>query len=125
MAQDATSAFVILQPQSSRGIAYRNCRPGLILNQKQSSKPAFRQEPNWPGSMPWWRPCRNRDILTHTIPLQEARSSSEIENIVTTSDVLYQALASQSEGVDPNAKEVLRYREALWGGVNLLQEWRD
>ena len=62
----------------------------------------------------------NRDILIQTIPLQEARSSSEIENIVTTSDALYQALASNGVGIDANTREVLRYREALWEGVNML-----
>ncbi len=62
----------------------------------------------------------NKNILIQTIPLQEARSSSEIENIVTTSDALYQALASSGEGTDAGAKEVLRYREALWEGVNML-----
>ncbi len=62
----------------------------------------------------------NRDILIQAIPLQEARSSSEIENIVTTSDALYQALASDGLGADANAREVLRYREALWEGVNAL-----
>ncbi len=64
----------------------------------------------------------NKDILIQAIPLQEARSSSEIENIVTTSDALYQALASNGLESDANAKEVLRYREALWEGVTRLQE---
>ena len=63
----------------------------------------------------------NREVLFQTIPLQEARSSSEIENIVTTSDVLYQALASNNQGIDANAREVLRYREALGEGVESLQ----
>ena len=63
----------------------------------------------------------SKDILIQAIPLQEARSSSEIENIVTTSDALYQALASNGAGTDANAREVLRYREALWEGVNTLE----
>ena len=63
----------------------------------------------------------NKNILLQTIPLQEARSSSEIENIVTTSDALYQALASNGGG-DANAKEVLRYREALWKGVDEMHQ---
>lgn len=63
----------------------------------------------------------NQDILIQTIPLQEARSSSEIENIVTTSDALYQALVSNGPGTDASTKEVLRYREALWEGVNSLE----
>ncbi len=66
----------------------------------------------------------NQAILVDAIPLQEARSSSEIENIVTTGDALYQALASDDEDshMDPNAKEVLRYREALWAGLGSLRE---
>jgi len=64
----------------------------------------------------------NKDILLHAIPLQEARSSSEIENIVTTSDALYQALASGEATTDANAKEVLRYREALWQGVDAMAD---
>ena len=62
----------------------------------------------------------NKDILIQTIPLQEARSSSEIENVVTTSDALYQALASGNSRADASTKEVLRYREALWEGVSYL-----
>ncbi len=62
----------------------------------------------------------SKEILIQTIPLQEARSSSAIENIVTTSDALYQALASDAWGADANTREVLRYREALWEGVNHL-----
>ena len=31
----------------------------------------------------------NESVLVHTLPLQEARRSSEIENIVTTNDELY------------------------------------
>ena len=49
--------------------------------------------------------------MVHVAPLQEARSSSVIENIVTTEDELYQALASGASA-DAAAKEVLRYREA-------------
>lgn len=64
----------------------------------------------------------NKNILLHAIPLQEARSSSEIENVVTTSDALYQALASNGSGADANAKEVLRYREALWEGVAEMRQ---
>lgn len=64
----------------------------------------------------------NEEILINTLPLQEARRSSEIENIVTTSDDLYRAMASDKNRIDSNLKEVLRYREALWQGVNSIQE---
>ena len=64
----------------------------------------------------------NPGILINAIGLQEAKLSSEIENIVTTNDALYQA-ASDIKGDDnPAAKEVLRYRQALWHGFQAMQE---
>jgi len=56
----------------------------------------------------------NQSILVNSIVLQEAKASSEIENIVTTNDALFEAFASGSKRIDPATKEVLRYREALW-----------
>lgn len=64
----------------------------------------------------------NQSILISTLPLQEAKLSSEIENIATTNDKLYEAFASSSENYDPQTKEVLRYREALWEGYNKLNK---
>lgn len=60
----------------------------------------------------------NPNMLVNTIALQEAKSSSEIENIFTTEDELYKAISdSVKEAMaNPNTKEVLRYREALWEG---------
>ncbi|MCZ7601862.1 MAG: Fic family protein [Melioribacteraceae bacterium] len=63
----------------------------------------------------------NQSILISTLPLQEARSSSEIENVITTNDKLYEAMASSANNFDPQTKEVLRYREALWEGYKELQ----
>lgn len=63
----------------------------------------------------------NQRLLVNSIVLQEARISSEIENIVTTNDALYRAVASPDEAVDPQTKEVLRYREALWHGFERIQ----
>ena len=65
----------------------------------------------------------NQAILVNALGLREAQDSSEIENIITTQDELYQAesLASQ-RSVDPAAKEVLRYREALWYGYRRIAE---
>jgi len=62
----------------------------------------------------------NQSILINAIPLQEARISSEIENIVTTNDDLYQAAASPDKQTDPKTKEVLNYRAALKRGCELL-----
>ena len=55
----------------------------------------------------------NQGVLINSIVLQEARSSSEIENIVTTNDELYRADADADGKTDPHTKEVLRYRQAL------------
>lgn len=55
----------------------------------------------------------NPEMLLNTIVLQEAQSSSEIENIITTTDELFRAITVKTQNVDPAIKEVLRYREAL------------
>lgn len=63
----------------------------------------------------------NQAILLRAIVLQEAKLSSEIENIVTTNDQLYQAFSDDAKMFDPNTKEVLRYEDALWHGYNHLR----
>jgi Fic family protein len=62
----------------------------------------------------------NQGLLINTISLQEAKLSSAIENIFTTDDALYKAYSSQRTEIDGPAKEVLRYREALWSGHKYL-----
>lgn len=64
----------------------------------------------------------NQGILVNGIILQEARLSSEIENIVTTNDELYRAAADEKLTDNPHAKEVLLYRQALWHGFNSLKK---
>jgi Fic family protein len=59
----------------------------------------------------------NPAVLINTIPLLEARASSEIENIVTTADRLFQF--AQDDG-DAATKEALRYRTALRRGFDSL-----
>lgn len=66
----------------------------------------------------------NPSILVNALTLQEARLSSEIEGIVTTTDQLYRALSVPGEADDAHTKEVLRYREALWHGVRRMREGR-
>jgi Fic family protein len=63
----------------------------------------------------------NQAILVNSIVLQEARLSSEIENIVTTTDALYKATDEDPSKIDHATKEVLRYREALWHGFENLK----
>jgi Fic family protein len=65
----------------------------------------------------------NQDVLINTIPLLEARASSEIENIVTTTDQLFRYAQPDREALaDPATKEALRYRTALRRGVDLLKK---
>lgn len=66
----------------------------------------------------------NENILVSTLTLQEAKDSSEVENIVTTQDDLYQGAAESFSGYAINAatKEVLNYREALQHGFRLVKE---
>ncbi|MGQ0801131.1 MAG: Fic family protein [Pseudomarimonas sp.] len=62
----------------------------------------------------------NQGILIDTLTLQEAKASSEIENIVTTQDELFQA-ALFPEGLESAAaKEVALYRDALRLGYSRL-----
>ena len=66
----------------------------------------------------------NPGMLINTISLQEAKSSSEIENIFTTEDELYKAISDtvREAAANPATKEVLRYREALWGGYQSISK---
>lgn len=65
----------------------------------------------------------NQSILINSIPLLEAQASSEIENIVTTGDRLFQFAGTPSEiGMDPATKETLRYRTALADGFASLAD---
>lgn len=58
----------------------------------------------------------NQIVLLRAILLQEARASSEIENVVTTNDAMYRALEYNRDHSDPATREVLRYGDALWQG---------
>ncbi len=66
----------------------------------------------------------NQTILINTIPLLEAKDSSEIENIVTTTDRLFQYAHGYAgvDSADPATKEALRYRTALHRGYLSLKE---
>jgi Fic family protein len=55
-------------------------------------------------------------VLINTIPLLEAQASSEIENIVTTTDALFRFARINDDAADPAVKETLRYRSALRAG---------
>ena len=63
----------------------------------------------------------NQGLLINLLPLLEAKDSSEIENIVTTSDKLFQ-FAQEDAQADHATKEALRYRTALYQGFLQLKE---
>jgi len=63
----------------------------------------------------------NQEILINSLILQEAKDSSEIENIITTHDELYQSSLDIST-VSQATKEVQNYRRALLKGFELVQE---
>ena len=63
----------------------------------------------------------NQAMLINTLPLLEARASSEIENIVTTTDRLFQHMRSEGQA-DPATKEALRYSRALFEGLAVLKQ---
>jgi len=63
----------------------------------------------------------NQDILINTLAIQEAKDSSAIENIVTTHDELFKDDALPEAFTNAAAKEVLRYRQALKVGFDLVQ----
>lgn len=62
----------------------------------------------------------NQTILINTLPLLEAQASSEIENIVTTTDRLFQ-FREMDDNADASTKEALRYSRALLEGFQSLR----
>ncbi|MBC8212219.1 MAG: Fic family protein [Gammaproteobacteria bacterium] len=67
------------------------------------------------------RTIPNEGLLISTLSLQEAQSSSEIENIITTQDALYR-YQIQPQGADPVSKEVAHYAEGLDVGFRQVRE---
>lgn len=64
----------------------------------------------------------HQEILINTLGMQEAKDSSAIENIVTTHDELFRDDAFPDNPGSAAAKEVMRYRQALWVGFNAVRE---
>ena len=63
----------------------------------------------------------NSAVLVNALPLLEARASSEIENIVTTTDKLFEFADIAEDRADAATKEALRYRTALFEGTKMVQ----
>lgn len=63
----------------------------------------------------------NQAVLINTLPLLEAQASSEIENVITTTDRLFQ-YRELDDHADAPTKEALRYSQALLQGFQSLRE---
>jgi Fic family protein len=63
----------------------------------------------------------NPNLFLDTVHLQEAKASSEIENIITTHDDLYQSFVADKKTENSATKEVLSYKEALWLGLEEMK----
>jgi Fic family protein len=66
----------------------------------------------------------NASVLVNALPLLEAQASSEIENIVTTTDKLFEYVDLPDHRADGATKEALRYRRALFEGVRKVRQGR-
>lgn len=64
----------------------------------------------------------NQSMLISTLPLLEARASSEIENIVTTTDELFRHVGNEAHA-NPATKEALRYSRSLFDGFKALKQF--
>lgn len=63
----------------------------------------------------------NQAILINTLPLLESQASNEIENIVTTTDKLFQH-QHQGDNPDSATKEALRYTQSLYQGFRSIHK---
>lgn len=86
-----------------------------VLKQLAKSNRALAELKGYADTIP------NKNILLNAVMINEAKDSSEIENIITTHDELYKAF-SQSSGASFAAKEVVNYRTAIWKGYQLIKE---
>jgi Fic family protein len=64
----------------------------------------------------------NASVLVNALPMLEARASSEIENIVTTTDNMFRYLEAAEGSADSATKEALRYRRALFEGAKMVRK---
>lgn len=64
----------------------------------------------------------NQTMLINAVVLQEAKDSSEIENIITSTDELYEALSSNKSQGAPEIKEVVNYRRTIFIAYEILKE---
>lgn len=63
----------------------------------------------------------NQAMLINAVVIQEAKDSSEIENIITTQDELYKALTVNKTKISSETKEVVNYRKAIFHGFDFVK----
>ena len=64
----------------------------------------------------------NQKMLINAVVLHEAKDSSEIENIITSTDELYEALTSNKTQIKSEIKEVVNYRRSLFLGYEIVKK---
>lgn len=87
-----------------------------ILRQTNKSASALAELKGIANTIP------NQSMLINAIVLQEAKGSSEIENIITTQDELYKALTVNKANLSSATKEVVNYRKAIFHGFDILKK---
>lgn len=92
----------------------KNLETNRVLKQLVSSHRALAELNGYANIIP------NKNILINAVTINEAKDSSEIENIVTTHDELYKAMA-QKTFENSASKEVVNYRSALWYGYEFVK----
>lgn len=100
----------------------KNLPPKIDLENVKILKKAIQANKHLAELKGYCQTLPNPDLLLNTVILQESKDSSAIENIVTTQDDLYRALLSPFDHIPPTAKEVIRYREAMYTGMNELHK---
>ncbi|OHE15452.1 MAG: addiction module protein [Sulfurimonas sp. RIFOXYD2_FULL_37_8] len=85
-----------------------------ILKATTSAHKALAELKGMANSLP------NQKIVINTLVLQEAKDSSEIENIITTHDEIYRSVLSD-DFMNSNTKEVQNYKDALYLGFEIIK----
>ncbi len=94
----------------------QNLQTDKVLHQLIGARSALAELKGIAGSIP------NQQILIDTLGLQEAKNSSEIENIVTTQDELFTSNPFSGMFSSAASKEVYQYAFALKRGFELIKE---
>jgi len=86
-----------------------------VLKQLSKTHRALAELKGYSDTMP------NKNILLNAITINEAKDSSEIENIITTHDELFKTMSINNYN-NLSAKEVVNYRMAIWHGYELIKK---